>query len=45
MHSGKAPGPWYCPKPLSGIGGLELILIGLGVLTAYLLGTPFGDWP
>lgn len=45
MHSGKAPVPWFCPKPLSGIGGLELILIGLGVLIAYLLGTPFGDWP
>jgi hypothetical protein len=44
MHSGKAPIPWSCPKPLCGIGGLELILIALGVLIAYLLETPLGDW-
>ncbi len=39
MRSSKAPIVWFSPRPLCGVGGYELILIGLGALIAYALGT------
>lgn len=45
MHSSKAPKAWFYPRPLCGAGSLEWILIGLGALIAYLLGSPSGGWP